>query len=276
MAVALVLLTGCAPALTLRRLSPPSGAIGPGRTISLTVSGVTDSVGTTEPVEHEVREAFAERLKALAYTVCPAAPCGDGALEVSIEEAHFSEKDIVKSQKDAELEAKMQATFAAAGFTATTEAPRKQVSTSLKTRVTYTQKDGLITYRRPHQLEESLRGITAEIAHQTVRKVAAAFAEQLSRQMPFDTVQLEGGGPLNEGVTLFHQKKWKAAVAYFAKLTAEKPDLDGAWYDLGFAQEVEGDWPAALTAYREALKRSPQKPHYEKAATTAAKVLTLY
>ena len=242
-ALALLFLSSCTPALTIRRLAPPAGALGPGRTVSLTVS---------------------------------AAPCGDGALEVALDEARFTEQVIPASKVDPELEAKVAAVVASGGFTSDATVPQKLLTAGFKTRVTFTQQDGVVMYRRPQNLEKSVVGTMAEFSRQVTRELAAAFEEQLSRHAPFAPVLLEGGGPLNAGLALLHESKWKEARDSFHKLAQEQPDLDGAWYDLGFASEVQGDWSAALTAYREALKRAPQKSHYEEAATIAANVLTLH
>lgn len=253
LALALVLLSACGPALTMRRLSPPRGALGPGKTISLAVTGTNEVIaGTAERVDQAFRDAFTERLGALGYTLCPAEPCGDGVLEVIVEQAALTEGEEV------------------AGSTP----PAKRVSAELKTRLIFTQPGGTILYRRSLSLSKAAVGPLPDLAHRALRELAAAFAEQLSRQTPLVVVQLEGGGPLTAGLELIHEAEWKKANEYFTRLTREQPDLDGAWYDLGLVLEVQGDWPAALTAYREALKRA-QKPHYERAATAAANTLTL-
>ena len=63
----------------------------------------------------------------------------------------------------------------------------------------------------------------------------------------------------NLGVTLFHLRRWEAAIPVLRQATTADPSLAEAWACLGLANEAQGQWPAAAEALEKALALSPQQ-----------------
>jgi len=261
----------CGPALTILRLSPPKAALGTAHTVFVRVTPGTNDVmpDEAEKVSELVRRRFSERLTEVGYAVCPQLPCGEGVLELVIEEASFA--GAMPHLPDfAMMEAAVKAVRGGgnSGNSTTTTTILVPVNVQLRLGVTLVEPDGRIGYRGTLTRMTSRTSTIKEVVNDAVESMARGFGDEFARQSPFVKVPLEGGGPLNRGVELLHKAEWANAVTYFTELTRAQPELDGAWYDLGFALEAQNEWAAALGAYREASKRA-KKPHYEKAVSAA-------
>ena len=62
----------------------------------------------------------------------------------------------------------------------------------------------------------------------------------------------------NLGITLFHLRRWEAAIPVLRQATTADPSLAEAWACLGLANEARGQWQAAAEALEKALALSPQ------------------
>jgi len=269
------LASACAPVLKIRRLAAPQAALGTARTVLVHVTPAsTDAIpDQPEKLSELVRRQVSERLTASGYAVCPQAPCGDGVLEVAIEQASFgSAREMPHLPSFAMMDAAVKAVRGGSSATVTDAAPDEQATAQLLMRFTLVQPDGTVGFRRSIDQSVSRPGKVGPVLKEAVDGAVKWFGDLLVRQAPVAMVPLEGGGELNHGVELLHKADWAGAVAWFTELTRTQPELDGAWYDLGFALEAQGAWKPALDAYREAAKRA-KKPHYEKAVSTAEAVL---
>lgn len=264
--------SACAPALTIRRLSRPQAALGTARTVyvQVTPAPVDTVAGEPERVSETMRRRLSERLTGIGYAVCPQLPCGDGVLEVVLEDVAAGADNTMPHLPDfAMMEAAVNAVHGRASNSTTSAA---QVNARLGVRIRLQQPDGKVGFRRSFSQLTSRQAPAGEVMKEAVDSVVKDFGDLLTRQAPLTMVTLEVGGPLNHGVELLHAADWAGAVTYFTELTRTKPELDGAWYDLGFALEAQGHWAAALEAYRAAAQRA-KKPHYERAVSTAQAVL---
>ena len=63
----------------------------------------------------------------------------------------------------------------------------------------------------------------------------------------------------NLGITLFHLRRWDAAIPVLTQATGADPSLAEAWACLGLAHEAQGHWRPAAEALEKALARSPQQ-----------------
>ena len=63
----------------------------------------------------------------------------------------------------------------------------------------------------------------------------------------------------NLGITLFHLRRWEAAIPVLRQATTADPSLAEAWACLGLANEARGQWQAAAEALEKALALSPQQ-----------------
>ena len=63
----------------------------------------------------------------------------------------------------------------------------------------------------------------------------------------------------NLGITLFHLRRWEAAIPVLRQATTADPSLAEAWACLGIASEAQGQWQAAAEALGKALALSPQQ-----------------
>jgi hypothetical protein len=261
--------------MTIRRLSAPKAALGTARTVYVAVTPAATDVVPDQPekVSATVARRLSERLTAIGYAVCPQLPCGDGVLQVVVEESSFNTTREMPHLPDfAMMEAAMNAVRGTGSATTVTTTTRVPVNVQLRVRLTFEQPDGSVGFRRTFTKLTSRQGTVGEVMKESIESVVKSLEDLLARQAPVSMVPLEVGGPLNRGVELLHKHDWAGAVTYFTELTGTQPDLDGAWYDLGFALEAENAWGPALEAYREAAKRA-QKPHYESAVRTAQAVL---
>ena len=63
----------------------------------------------------------------------------------------------------------------------------------------------------------------------------------------------------NLGITLFHLRRWEAAIPVLRQATTADPSLAEAWACLGLAHEAQRQWQAAAEALEKALALSPQQ-----------------
>jgi len=79
----------------------------------------------------------------------------------------------------------------------------------------------------------------------------------------FETCQaLTPGRPSvlgNLGVTLFHLRRWEAAIPVLLQATTADPSLAEAWACLGLANEAQGQWQAAANALEKSLALAPRQ-----------------
>lgn len=249
-----VMASGCAPILKVRIPTAAEANLGNVRSLSLTVNtdmsrsversiitGITrGAVPIPVPVHSVVKERLSRSLEQLGYQVCATAPCGDGAMEV----------ELVESDVNTEF---------------THNGPR--VRAHVKARVKVTQNDGVLAYDFSFW---DTRSGSADRAGQLVGLVADNIASRFvatltpgSQRVEFP---LEDGGPLSTGVNMLLSSNWDGAIAYFTDLTRTQPELDGAWYDLGVAWEVKGDWTQALGAYEQAAARARKRTYLDAVA----------
>ncbi len=241
--LAVLLATGCAPTLHLTRPTPPEATFGSVRTLSVDVSTATGKaienavitgivlgeVPIPVPLDAAVRLSLVQALQALGYNVCPAAPCGEGAMNVVLTESAVN-----------------------------TEWHRngRQTNVRVTARVKVRQHDGQEPYDFTFWARRSGR---SEHAPALVKEASDAIAERMQATLlpgrMRSSIPLEDGGPLTPGVNMLLSSNWNGAVTYFTQLTQQQPDLAGAWYDLGVAWQAYGDWTQALAAYEQAAAR---------------------
>ena len=242
---------GCAPVLHLTRPTPPQASLGNVRTLSVSVS--TDMAKAVEnsvisglmmgevpvpvPFDGAVKERLSARLEQFGYGVCPAAPCGEGAMTVRLTE----------SAVNTEL---------------TSNGLRSNVR--LTARVKVKQADGQEPYdftfwdRRSGRVEDAPLLVRA-----AAESIAASFGATLLPGREKSELPLEDGGPLSPGVNMLLSSNWDGAIGYFTQLTQQQPELPGAWYDLGVAWEARGDWGQALVAYEQAAARDRKRTYLD-------------
>ncbi|MET0918965.1 MAG: tetratricopeptide repeat protein [Burkholderiales bacterium] len=63
----------------------------------------------------------------------------------------------------------------------------------------------------------------------------------------------------NLGITLFHLRRWEAAIPILRQATAADPSLAEAWACLGLANETQRQWQAAADALEKAAALSPEQ-----------------
>jgi hypothetical protein len=242
----LLVVTGCAPVLHLTTPTPPEGNLGTVRTMSVSVTGnvgntVEQSVATgilmgeipvPVPMGEVVKQRFEQKLQALGYAVCPAAPCGDGAMTIEM------------------LESSANSQVHSSGV---------QVTVRLKARIVVTQNDKQVPY--DWSFWDSRSGSvdsTPQLVINCADHLTARFESTLQPGRVSSSITLVDGDELTPGVNMLFSSNWEGAIAHFTQLTQQQPNNDGAWYDLGVAWEAYGDWGQALSAYQRAaaLKRS--------------------
>lgn len=181
------------------------------------------------PIDQTVRDSIVHALEGLGFAVCPAARCGDGAMEVVIVESGLNAKPFKDN-------------------------PRFEAH--VRARVKVRQNDGHELYSFKF---DTHRFGPPDQAPQLLRACADAIAEDVRRTLlprwVSSKVPLEDEGPLSPGVQMLQSSDWSGAIRFFTQLTQEQPELAGAWYDLGFAWEASGDWGRALAAYEQAVAR---------------------
>lgn len=243
-------LCACAPALTLKRLERPKLALGDVQTISIAVAPNAQLEALTFPGEQTrvldfFRDTFTRELRA-AFKVCPTPGCGDGELRLEVETFAFDEA--------------MTESFVP--------------TAALTVRLAFTRADGGgAPWKSSSQRTSSGPSSPSARMKTMIHELAKDLADEVRASTPLHEVRVEGGGPLDEGVRRLHQADWAGAAALFETLTREHPELDGAWFDLGFALEAQNKWVSALAAYEEAARRA-QKPHYEAAVRELREMLT--
>jgi hypothetical protein len=267
-----LLASACSPALTMRRLSPPKAVLGTAHTVHVHVTPAPSDVvpGETERVSEAIRRKFSERLTAAGYAVCPQLPCGDGVLEVVLDDVAFDGK--TPSAPPAPKVSEMTALMDLHGFRFSSNSAPGQDGVRLVVRVTLTQAGVQVGVPSISTQLVNRQASVNDMLKEAEDAVVSRFGDELGRQTPLVEVPLEGGGPLNRGVEMLHAANWAGAVTYFTELTRTQPELDGAWYDLGFAHEAQNEWAAALEAYRQAAQRA-KKPHYTSAVSVAERLL---
>ena len=256
-AVALGAGAACAPVLKLSRPTAPEANLGTVRTLSVSVD--TDVARAAElavtkglvfgelpvpvPVDEVVRQKLANRLQALGYAVCPAAPCGDGAMTVVMEES-------------------------SAGTQVGTNGVVQAV-VRLRARIKVKQNDGTEPYDYSFWANRS-GGVAfgGQLVDEAAENIASRFQTTLLPGREKSKLPLEDGGPLSPGVNMLLSNNWDGAIGYFTDLTQKQPQLAGAWYDLGVAWEAKGDWGQAFAAYEQAAARD-RKQRYIDAVNAA-------
>ena len=238
----LIVFSGCAPVLRYSRPTRPEGTFGNVRTLS--VNGSTDVGQNVEtsvmkgllygelpvPISADgvMKARLTARLTELGYVVCPQAPCGDGTMNVRLTEA-------------------------AVGTEMTSSGLRSR--SRIKARIVVKQNDGqepfdwTFTDRRSGRVDEAPLLVRA-----SADSIAGNMAATLLPGRAHAKMSLEDGGPLSQGVNMLLSSNWDGAISYFTQLTQQQPELAGAWYDLGIAWEVRGDWGQALAAYEQAAR----------------------
>lgn len=278
LSLCVVVLSGCAPVLELRRLSTPAAVLGSARTVrvEVTSSPLDELPGEPERVSELTRRLISDRVKAAGYDVCSAPQCGDGVLEVRLEELAVGAASTMQHRPSlAAMDEAMKLVRNQRGATQPPAPAAEQVQVDFRLRVTLVQADGAVGFRlRQTNTSRSNRGTAAEVLRASLEGVAKDLGESLSRQAPVVKVPLEGGGPLDRGVELLHAADWAGAVAHFTQVTRAHPELAGAWYDLGVALEAQRSWRAALEAYEAAMQRAPT-PHFQAAAAALRKALAV-
>jgi tetratricopeptide (TPR) repeat protein len=276
--VCLVAMSGCGPALTIRRLAAPTTALAASKIELKIINHGSDNVaGTDERVTDAMVKSASQHLELAGYTVCSPSPCGDGVLELTITESSFVLQAQQESPQAAAMKAQLEATMAAYGFSsagAVWTSSNDIVKAKLDLVAQLTLPGGKVTFKRDAHRQLDDRGkAPSTVMKESLEVVSKELFEPLRRNTPLAQVPLEGGGPLNRGVELLHEKKFVEAASYFAELSKSQPELDGAFYDLGFALEAQSAWEPALAAYREAAQRAPGKAHYAKAVSAAESAL---
>lgn len=276
--VCLVAMSGCGPALTIRRLAPPKVALAANKLELKVINHGSENVaGTGERVSDAMVKGATAHLELAGYSVCSPSPCGDGVLELTITESSFVLQPQQESPQSVAMKAQLEAAMAAYGFpsgNAVWTSSDSIVKAKLELTAQLTLPTGKITFKRTAQRLLDDRGkAPSTVMKETIEVVSKELFEPLRRNTPVAQVPLEGGGPLNRGVELLHERKFAEAASYFAELSKSQPELDGAFYDLGFALEAQSAWAPALAAYREAAQRAPNKVHYAAAIAAAENVL---
>lgn len=233
---ALVLLcfvvAGCAPSLTLRRLARPQVALGDVRSLSVAVGieGATQTFSDKTPIAERLEARLVTALKGSRLAPCERAPCGDGALTVTLREVTF----------DAPMTERPERVL---GFTA-----QLTFTPSAGPSRTSTHKFSMIAAR-----DRDPDAVMAE----HLDRFAKEYVESLSPRAPLATLELAACEGCNPGIERLHRAEWSAAADAFRALTAEHPELAGAWFNLGVALEAQGLFRAALDAYKKAAERDP-------------------
>lgn len=65
---------------------------------------------------------------------------------------------------------------------------------------------------------------------------------------------------VRQAESLERQGRFREAIEAYRYLLAQCPDLPDSWYNLGLLQRKEGEFPAALASYDEALRRGIAQP----------------
>lgn len=252
----LMVFSGCQTVLRFSRPAPPEGDFGTVRTMSVEVK---TAVGRTVEnavvnglfrgevpvpirVDTQLKEKLEQRLTALGYVVCPAAPCGDGAMVVTLTQSEV-------------------------GNDFTREGPRAHSRIACTMRLT--QANGQTPYdfnfwdRRSGSIGEA-----GSLVRTSVDNIINRFEGTLQPGRAHAELPLEDGGSLGPGVNMLLSSNWRGAIQYFTEVTRGEPQNDGAWYDLGVAWEAEGDWSQALVAYEQAAALN-RKNNYLAAVATA-------
>ena len=249
-------LSGCQTVLRFTHPTAPEGDFGGVRVVSLEVqtakgqqveSALTNGLLRGEipvpvNVDQLVKDRFTTALQQLGYEVCPGAPCGDGALTVTV-------------------------TPSEVGTEITQPGPRSHSRITVRT--VLRRSDGQEPYDFSFWDRRSGGpGQAPQLVDLCAQNIAARFTSSLMPGSATTEVPLEDGGPLSQGVNLLLSSQWDEAIAYFRELATSQPSLDGAWYDLGVAWEARGDWTQALAAYEKAAGLN-RKGRYLDAVATA-------
>ncbi|MFT3713924.1 MAG: hypothetical protein QM817_40200 [Archangium sp.] len=257
--VLLVAASGCQTVLRFSRPAPPEGNFGNVRTMSVEVktavgrtveNSVVNSllrgeIGVPIRVDDQMKTQFEQRLTTLGFAVCPTAPCGDGTLTVVLTQSEVG-NDMTRYGPEAH--------------------------SRIACDVTLLANDGTKPYdfnfwdRRTGSIGEG-----GSLVRTSVNNIGARFEATLRPGRQNAELPLEDGGELDVGVNLLLSSQWRGAIDFFTRLTQQQPDHDGAWYDLGVAWEVEGDWSQALAAYEQAAARN-RKRNYLDAVETARRM----
>lgn len=255
----------CAPTLHLSRPTKPRASLGGAQSLSITVkSGVPTfssaaltslSVGgvvTSTPIPTVVQERFKARLSGLGFDLCTEG-C-DAAMTVTLTEVDVGPDT---------------STGVGSGIGGGTSV---QVHCRLSARVTAIDRAGATLFDeavrdvRVGPVEDS-NGVVKESADMLAGRVQATLEPGRERwKLPLlDDVDTA------PGVQLLEARDWKAATRFFEDLTARRPELDAAWYDLGVAWEAQLDFDKAVAAYEEANRRAPSSRYAEAIAGAKAR-----
>jgi tetratricopeptide (TPR) repeat protein len=224
--VLLVVVSGCAPSLTLRRLARPSAALGDVRSFSLEVvpDKNTETLKDGGKISELVKANFGEALKSSRFTQCAPAPCGDGALRIAL--------------RDTWLDAPM------------TERPTPLVT--LGADVTFTPANGGPARTQRSTSSVETRNPPDIVMRGMINDFATRFLERFAPRSSFTELTLKACDGCNPGLAQLHRGEWEAAATTFRALTTARPDDTDAWFDLGVALEAQGLWQSALEAFRKA------------------------
>jgi len=251
-AAAVAAASACTPALHLTRPAPPEASLGNVRTLSVDVATQMDAATSNAvargllsgelpmpvPFTQIVKDKLSRRLAALGYAVCPAAPCGDGAMDVKL------------------LESTVGTLLQSNGVVRTTVRLRAQIKVK--------QNDGTETYDYSFWSNPSGNAVVAtQLVDQAAENIAARFQSTLMPGREHSTLPLADGGPLEPGVNMLLANNWDSAIGFFTDLTQKQPGLGGAWYDLGVAYEAKGDWGNALNAYEQAASKERKQMYID-------------
>ncbi len=214
--------------------------VGKAATSSVVGGLLRGEVPVPVPFDGAVRAQLVARLEALGYAVCPSAPCGDGAMSVLLLESEVN-----------------------------TALNSGEATARVRAHVVVTQRDGTSPYDftfwssrsgRPPEIPALVRGCA--------EGVATRFEATLRPGSVVATIPLEDGGPLAPSVSRLLAEDFRGAADTLMQLTAQQPELAGAWYDLGVAWEAQAAWGEAASAYEKAAGLS-RKPLYRDALSSA-------
>ncbi len=115
------------------------------------------------------------------------------------------------------------------------------------------------TFRGEFNEEESGATSSSKVAAQLVREASKKTAEQLVPSRQTREVELagalmgKGAGAVRAGNRLAKQGKWQRAITQWQTAVNENPECHAAHYNLGLAQESQGNLMQAKQHYQQAL-----------------------
>lgn len=229
--VCVVVVSGCAPSLKMRRLARPTAALGDVRTLSLELvpDPKLDAFTNGERITDYLKTRMTYELKS-RFTLCEPAPCGDGALRVSLHELSF----------DAPA-----GSNPLGGFFGAPQAGSRTVRVVFAASFAGSEPRRRTSLRTGADAPDAMmRGILNELAHD--------YVDAFAPRPPLSEFTLESCEGCNAGIELLHKGDFKGAAAVFQARTDAHPDDASAWANLAFALEAQGLWKSARDAYKKA------------------------